>query len=291
MAYHIGNLAYHPSWDIRPPLFYNISNNSFTCKRTLVMITNPFFSLNMKLNFLIKTLACIALVATLFACQDHSLGVEPQRFRLKKTVASSDLLSTPTTTIYNYDNDGKLVNYSFSSVLEKDVLTTLHYDSQGRLSDMAETKMGATTGRATYLYDGNGNISSITKSIDDINQPAGNLAISFSYSFEYGPDKLPTKVYAMQTGYPTSTYEYTYVDGNIVKSNNATYTFDTNPNPYRGLLIFRQQPDELINTINKNNFNPVPSNSTLEYNSNGLLSKRTMAGPFNFQTTYEYEAY
>ena len=255
------------------------------------MITNQIFSLNMKRTFLLKTLACIALVTTLFSCQDHSLGVEPQRFRLKKTVLSADF-GSPTTTIYNYDNLGRLANYSFSSMLEKDVLTTLQYDSQNRVSGMEETKMGATTGRASYTYDGNGNISSVTKSIDDVNQPAGNLAISFSYLFEYGPDKLPTKEYSMQNGVVQNSYVYTYESGNIVKSNNAAFTFDDSPNPYWGLLIFRQQPDELINTINKNNFDTVPSSYSLEYNSNGLLSKRAFANnQLHLQTTYEYEAY
>ena len=264
------------------------------------MITNQIFSLKMKRTFLLKNLACLILIATLFSCQDHSLGTGAKRFRLKKTVLSSAISSVPTATIYNYDNAGKLVNYNFSSVLEKDVLTTLLYDSQSRVIGMEVTKMGATTGRATYTYDNNGNVGSVIKLIDDPKQAAGNLAISVTFSFEYGPDKLPTKAYSMQNGVANGTYLYTYAGGNVVKldyslpgglTKSDTFTFDNSPNPYQGKMNFSQGLYDLIDAINKNNYNPVPQLYSLEYNSDGLLSKRTILGPISTQTTYEYEEF
>lgn len=263
------------------------------------MIINSFFFLEMNRTFLLKTLAYIALVATLFSCQDHSLGVQSQRFRLKKTVTSA-AIGSPTTTIYNYDNTGKLANYSVASPILGNVLTMLLYDNQSRLTGMEEKTAGVLTGKATYTYDGNGRIGTVNKSVDDPNQAAGNLALSETFTFTYGSDNLPISASSVASNGTTGQYVYTYTNGNVTKldyslssglSNSATFTFDNSPNPYRGVMIFRQGLYDLTDAINTNNYNSVPPIYTLEYDSNSFLSKRTISGPFGVQTTYEYEAY
>lgn len=261
----------------------------------------------MNLNFLVKNLAYVALFVTLISCEDHQTAPGTQRFRLKKTVNSTSV--SPTfTTIYNYNSAGKLASYVESSPAQNPVITTLQYDNQGRLVAMEEKATGIVigsttqdivTGRATYDYDGNGNITSITKYTDDPNQAKGNLTVKEITLLEYGANKLPGKVTIMNNGVATSQFLYSYTNGNIVKIDypeagnggqiisSTTFLYDDKPNPYYGLLTFRQN---IFNTINRNNAYISPTTNMFEYNSDGLLIK-SLGSRLLAQTTYEYEAY
>lgn len=273
----------------------------------------------MKRTFFFKPLAGAALVFSFVACQDRALPPADSpftsRFVLSQTFTrrSGDFpppASPKTTYYYNFFEDAPatLDKYQFSQLEQPDVWTNLSYSNQGRLTGMTETTLPAnrppsTTGQATFHYDGSNNLSSVNRSLDDPAKPAGNLALSETITFEYGPDKLPTKATSVASDGKTSYYVYTYTNGNVTRldytlpdgsTHSETLTYDDKPNPYQGMLLLRQSLHDLINTVNKNNFDYTPHRYYLTYaeaylnHGTVLLNERNGEG---VDETYQYSWY
>ncbi len=255
----------------------------------------------MKISVYLRNAFGLLFLLTLLACQDHQVmpgTPTAPRFRLKKAVTTGTSFYTERT--FTYNSAGKLSYATQSNGGGGFSRTTLlTYDSQGRLTNTdLQSAPGRTDIRLVYTYDETGNITTITEYNDA--QRTGNLFLERTTSLIYNKDKLPTKVTIVSASRTrTETALYTYVNGNVVKSERTyapgttpeiiNYQHDDKPNPFYGLLIDAPNPE----AINRNNI--LYDGSERAYNSQGLLVNMNTnvngAVIDKVRYTYEYEAY
>jgi hypothetical protein len=272
----------------------------------------------MKIYALLSCLIFPVALSTLVSCEDHREGVEPTRFRLKKSVATSAYRANTkdtSTTVYNYDAKGYLneqSNVSTNTFGNTRIVTNTRftYDAQNRLAQIEEKYIaGSTTvNRIDYTYDSAGNVLVEIKSsaFGPNRDQSGNFEVTGKTEFTYDGSQLPATVATM---YGKSSFSY--ANGNIYQSVftssdpkqspiTTTYQYDNKPNPFYGVTRGYGFQQQQLNRNNQVATSSTPANGpkqTLTYNADGLLSKLNLTyipnPPYNFdrQIVYEYEAY
>ncbi|GAB4032668.1 hypothetical protein [Spirosoma gilvum] len=250
-------------------------------------------------------LGVLALLVSFSACQDHRIPQAPgSKFRIKKVTVGYENATDYSYSIYTYTNNGLLASIDQFSVkgnssAVQNSKTVMTYDGQGKILK-AEMQLPSSNGATqwvpfqnySYEYDKNGVITQVKRY--DLANPASPVLID-QYLLEYNAAKLPSKV-SYTIGANQWVEQYTYIGGNVVKvdrndnlSGLATLTFnyDNKSNPFYGLIT--GPPSYTIFSAN----NIIAPNQVYTYDSNGLLTKGTLAvsGFGNYITKFEYEPY
>lgn len=267
----------------------------------------------MKFNFVTWISVCV-LFLLFSACEDHRIP-EVQRFRIKttKTIAPDPDQIRLTTVIYNYDSNGRLVQYVSSTETNNPVSTIdssrtgINYDAQGKIKnalvetwDLVNTASGLVrlwrpSLNSTYEYDMSGNIT-VMKIFGITKDRSRDPYLLETLQFGYNGIKFPVKViHTRASDNYQWTEQYTYSGDNIVsveRSDNQSattkiaYQYDNKLNPFYG-LITGDKTNDTFTALNRNNV--VTSDKQYSYDSNGFLSKVTESG--GITRTYGYEAY
>ncbi len=255
----------------------------------------------MKFNF--TTWISVYVLFLLFtACEDHRIP-EVQRFRIRttRTVAPNQDETRLTTVAYNYDSNGRLVQYVSSTETNRPSTadssrTAINYDAQGKIKnalvetwDLVNTASGVVrlwrpALNSTYEYDMSGNIT-VMKIFGITKDRSRDPYLFETLQFGYNGTKFPVKVvHTRASDNYQWTEQLTYSGDNIVsveRSDNQSattktaYQYDNKLNPFYGLIIGDKTNDTFI-ALSRNNV--VTSEKQYSYDSNGFLSKVTESG-------------
>ena len=274
----------------------------------------------MKHLSLLGWLLLVLVLGATLSCTDH-LDQPALRFRLKTVTYSSTPPSslslsainpTATRTLFYGDNN-RLVSYrTEGDIFAPDSLRSKRIDYKG---DFVSKLTGFVTRteyyNTYYTYDTQNRISRIEYYTNRGFLSIRNLKVSYTFTYD-GNSPFPTgrigNVFGSANPYQaTSRFQpYTFSGGNAKTINGQTYTYDTNPNPYKGLFGFSyfdnatSTPDDFnfnrdfsiseefsdssVKVFNQNN---CTTDAQLTYNSNGLVTKIVYKDGKSEAFTYE----
>lgn len=205
----------------------------------------------------------------------------------KAVVIGSDKGAGPPVTLYTYDANGRLINST-------DQLPVPAADGVSAYAT-AYNYTGATTEVRTDVIRGG--------KVDNTNY---NLPL-IRYTIDNGVTVAATEEYYEQNGRLTKQmYTYTYANGNLTsmailtkngteKATEFTYTYDTNPNPFkgRGLPVpsYLNGRNNVVSITTKYSTDPKSYVNTIQYTYNDKGYPITVLDGNGCSTQYEYEAY
>lgn len=228
----------------------------------------------------------------------------------------------------------KMVNYVKPGGFTEDGVYTLSYDGNGRLSTFVNERDAINSTRRTLVTYYPNNEVSISTSKNG--SPAFSYGLFYYfdaqsrlirmrhflspnikvvYDFVYNGNSLTPSsrlTTRYESGVPTGskTETYTYAGANATTINGTSYTYDSSPNPYKGLFGFNAfstlSPDYSFNlnnlalnrpfnisercsdsSVKVFNQNNRTTNAQLTYNSDGLVTKIAYTDGNSEEFTYE----
>ncbi|MBO0931089.1 hypothetical protein [Fibrella aquatilis] len=255
-------------------------------------------------------LSLVFIFSAALTCNDHRDQPAP-RFRLKTVnyVKPNDAGAVQNGLyILSYDSNGRLLSFSNERFLTLRFKTaSITYDANDRIN-------------SSYRYLTPTAIPILDYSFDNQNRPT-RIRLNYGsdykvvYDFTYaGNSTTPSSrtTTRIENGTPigTKTETYTFVGNNATTINGNAHTYDSSPNPYKGLFGFNaieylspdyfssgsitelNRPfnisenfsDSSVKIFNQNN---RTTNAQLTYGSNGLVTKITYTDGNSEEFTYE----
>jgi hypothetical protein len=285
---------------IRPQLYALIKSES---NHILLLKTNQLIYFAMKQISLLGYLSLLFILTTALTCTDHRDVPPAARFRVK-TVKYSETKFVHTLT---YDNLGRLVSYTGpTSDSFVDGSTFVGYSGTSDSYVIGILKLESrfsSSSSAKNIFDNQGRISQMKVYRYYGSRPyPGDSTLNYTYTYS-GNNTTPiarTRIRFIDGVIFANTSEtYSFTGGNATTINGRTYTYDTAPNPYKGLYGFIPYPelispdafnvsdrfsDSSVKIFNQNN---CTNSAQLTYNSDGLVTKIAYTDGRSEEFTYE----
>jgi hypothetical protein len=272
----------------------------------------------MKHLSLLGWLSLVFILSTALTCTDHRDLPPAARFRVKTVTYFYGIPYQSSRTIsLTYGDNGKISNYSGPS---DSFLPEALKSERVSYTNNLVSRLTVFTGKftyyyTTYSYDSQDRLSQMNYFYNAEVKP--RLVHDFTYN---GNSMQPTSRIATVisstdgTVLASKTETYTFSGGNATSINGNSYTYDTSPNPYKGLLGFSawgtyitspdayydsstntygvdrpfaaSEPfsDSSVKVFNQNN---RTTDAQLTYNSDGLVTKIVYKDGKSEAFTYE----
>lgn len=248
-------------------------------------------------------LSLLFILSTALTCTDHRDVPPAARFRVK-TIKFSE---TNFAHVLTYNNLGRLVSYTGpTSDSFVDGSTAIDYSgiSSGYIGGVFRLEARfSSSSSAKYTFDNQNRISQI-RVYKYPGSSSSSTDSTLSYTFMYsGNNTTPTARTRIRFNngviLSTTSETYSFTGSNAMTINGGTYTYDTAPNPYKGLYGFipftelvsptyfgasDRFSDSSVKIFNQNN---CTTNAQLTYNSDGLVTKIAYTDGRSEQFTYE----
>lgn len=266
---------------------------------------------------LLGYLSLLFILSTALTCTGHRDLPHAARFRVK-TVKSSQVNFTH---VLTYDSTGRLASYTGPrSDSFADGSTSYDYRRYGQAGGKYDfrTIRSPTKFQATVLYykfDDQRRLIQV-RYIDTVNGGGGvGLVLLYDYIYTdnntFPLSRITTRfVDNGNTIVGSKTEIYSFAGGNATTVDGKLFTYDTSPNPYKGLLGFNEwyysspdfSTDSDVTSLNRPfiiserfsdssvkifNQNNRTTNAQLTYNSDGLVTKILYDDGRSEEFTYE----
>ncbi|XWW46737.1 hypothetical protein JYG30_04565 [Fibrella sp. USSR17] len=254
----------------------------------------------MKHFSLASWLLLLTTLCTALTCSDHREGTAP-RFRVK-TISYSDAQIKPfgdAQFTLSYNNENQLSGFTIDKETNPAYQPMVNYAS-GRISYVTSRISRLIFSGLRYYYDSQ---NRLVRLVMNLQATDGGNRISYDFVYD-GTNTVPSSRIAtsytgtngneVSTG--TRTESYTFAGGNATSINGTSYTYDTTPNPYRGLFGFNEYlsltpdfylgaPADYLNrpykiserfsgsSVKVFNQNNRTTDAQLTYNSDNLVTK------------------
>ncbi|MBO0936818.1 hypothetical protein J2I47_09710 [Fibrella sp. HMF5335] len=253
----------------------------------------------MKHLSLLGWLSLVFVLSTALTCTDHRDQPAP-RFRLK-TITYNRPGESNVPYVLTYDDNNRLISFFADGNVG---FMNSYRPSQHRFKDNRIDQVVMFDNRLRYYYvlysyDSQGRTTKLSVyQTDNGNGYANLLVLTEEFTYQ-GSSIFPTSRLATKNRYGTIVVEasktetYVFNGGNATSIDGVPYTYDSNPNPYRGLFGFTSyfyssldatgvvglnrpfnisEPfsDSSVKVFNQNN---CTTDAQLTYNSDGLVTK------------------
>ena len=257
----------------------------------------------MKNLSLFGCLSLLFILSTALTCTDHRDLPPAARFRVK-TIKFSE---TNFVHALTYDNLGRLASYTGPrSDSFVDGSTTVGYGGTSDRYEIGIVKLESrfsSSSSAKHTFDNQRRISQMKVYRYYGSRPyPGDSTLSYTFTYS-GNNTTPTTRTRMTFDngvlFSTTSETYSFTGGNATTINGRTYTYDTAPNPYKGLYGFIPFPelsspnafnvsdrfsDSSVKIFNQNN---CTNSAQLTYNNDGLVTKIAYTDGRSEEFTYE----